>query len=533
MKRKNFLKSIALAPFVVAFINSCKSKKLIPGKITGATAAIGHLLRDKPPGEKADEVIEKKVVIVGAGISGLSAARALAKGNVDDFIVLELESYPGGNSSYASNEISAYPQGAHYIPVPNVYLSEYISFLQDHGVITGFDEKGFPFYNEMYLCFDSQERLFINGNWQEGIVPKRGLQPGELEEIDRFFSIMNHFRERKGTDDRYAFDIPVDQSSRDETFQQLDRITMKQWLLVHNFNNAYLHWYVNYCTRDDFATSSDKVSAWAGIHYFASRKGLAANASHSDVLTWPEGNGFLMNKLLESCKNNIRTNALTTSVKPVQNVVEVTFIDTITQKRVLVKASHCILACPQYVSGRLLKDEARQVLTRTNFFYTPWLVANIKTVVPAGVADTGLSWDNVAYGSPSLGYVNATHQLPQQFTPVKNLTWYLPFTTGNSKAERTRIAALTHEDYCDLVIADLEKVHPGIGDLILEINVTLWGHSMVQPLPGFIFGEARKKLSASIGNNIHFAHTDIAGISIFEEGFYQGINAARKVTSNL
>ena len=56
---------------------------------------------------------------------------------------------------------------------------------------------------------------------------------------------------------------------------------------------------------------------------------------------------------------------------------------------------------------------------------------------------------------------------------------------------------------------------------------------MAQPLPGIVHGSLRQELGASIDNNIHFAHTDLAGVSLFEEGFYQGLQAAKKVQQNL
>lgn len=31
-----------------------------------------------------------------------------------------------------------------------------------------------------------------------------------------------------------------------------------------------------------------ETSAWAGIHYFASRNGRGANTESQDVITWPE-----------------------------------------------------------------------------------------------------------------------------------------------------------------------------------------------------------------------------------------------------
>jgi hypothetical protein len=61
----------------------------------------------------------------------------------------------------------------------------------------------------------------------------------------------------------------------------------------------------------------------------------------------------------------------------------------------------------------------------------------------------------------------------------------------------------------------------------------IWGHAMAKPVPGLIHGKLRTELSASVGSTIHFAHTDLAGVSLFEEAFCQGLAAAKKVTTNL
>ncbi|NDC36978.1 MAG: NAD(P)/FAD-dependent oxidoreductase, partial [Proteobacteria bacterium] len=86
----------------------------VPTIIHGAAAQTGHRLRDGqfPP------VTERRstgVLIVGGGISGLSAAWRLHKRGYPHFELLELEPQPGGNSQHGSNQISAYPWGAHYV----------------------------------------------------------------------------------------------------------------------------------------------------------------------------------------------------------------------------------------------------------------------------------------------------------------------------------------------------------------------------------------------------------------------------------
>ncbi|HSY62348.1 MAG TPA: hypothetical protein VK796_10750, partial [Cytophaga sp.] len=64
---------------------------------------------------------------------------------------------------------------------------------------------------------------------------------------------------------------------------------------------------------------------------------------------------------------------------------------------------------------------------------------------------------------------------------------------------------------------------------IIRYDPFIWGHAMIKPLKGFIWGEEKKKATDSINNSIYFAHTDLSGISVFEEAFYQGIKAARKL----
>jgi hypothetical protein len=53
------------------------------------------------------------------------------------------------------------------------------------------------------------------------------------------------------------------------------------------------------------------------------------------------------------------------------------------------------------------------------------------------------------------------------------------------------------------------------------------------PVPGFINGQARRDAARPIGDRIFFAHTDLSGISIFEEAFYSGIDAAKNIIATL
>lgn len=531
MKRGEFLRLTTGVAATAPLLHACVDKKTgaaIPGKIVGASAAAGHLLRDHAFNAPA-EYEAKEVVIIGAGVSGLSAARYLVQHGVNDVLVLDLEEQAGGNAASGSNAFSKYPWGAHYVPVPNNNLTEYLSFLEEAKVITGYDAAGLPVYDEFYLCHDPEERLYINGHWQEGLVPNFGLNAAELAEFKQFFSLINHYKNLKGADGLDAFSIPVDTSSRDESLRALDRVTMKEWMDGRHLTSEYIRWYVDYCTRDDFGTPYDLVSAWAGIHYFASRKGKAANAAYNDVLTWEHGNGFLIDALRKNLDGKITTGALATSVNATADGVKISYLDVASRQVKGVQARHCIMAVPQFVAARLLHDDGRGKSLHEHFRYVPWMVANLTVKDLHERAGQSASWDNVIYGSPSLGYVDATHQQVQQRKERRNLTYYLPLTHAAPELARREAYRAEHAFWAEKVLADLQRVHPDIREQTERIDIMLWGHAMVQPRPGMIHGDVRRSFSESVGTVIHFAHTDLAGVSIFEEGFYQGLKAAKKI----
>lgn len=536
MQRRNFLKWLMAISGGATLAGACNRKHTIPGSILGANASVGHLLRDNNSWNPPDTFEDFEVLILGGGISGLSAAMHLKSYGINNVLLLELENTVGGNAVSGGNEYSKYPYGAHYIPIPNNELIEYMAFLEQANVITGY-KNGLPVYNELYLCHAPEYRLYINGKWQDGIVPDFGIQPEDQQQITSFFKIVAKYRREKGHDGKDAFSIPVDTSSQDAQYVQLDSITFKEWLNNHKLSSQPLLWYLNYCTLDDFGTSIDSISAWAGIHYFACRKGKASNAHYEDVLTWEEGNGFLVAHLIAQINATIRTNSLVIDVTLLgDGGLQVSYWD-IQKKQIKgIRCKQCIVATPQFINSIILKsvDDTRRADAQRFIEYSAWMVANLK--IKSGLEErkgVPMSWDNIIYNGNGLGYVDATHQQIALSNPGKNLTYYKPLLANSNKEARTTALQKTHEQWVDEIITDLKKVHYNIEEQLQQVDVSLWGHAMVQPLPNWIWGSARTRFQKSIDGRLHFAHTDIAGISIFEEAFYQGLNAAKKVKINM
>ena len=108
----------------------------ISGAIVGASHQTGHRLREGafPEPQQTREV---PVVIVGAGIAGLAAGWKLAKSGFRDFALLELEPEAGGNARWGQNHVSAYPWGAHYLPVPPPEATAVRELLDEMGLDSG------------------------------------------------------------------------------------------------------------------------------------------------------------------------------------------------------------------------------------------------------------------------------------------------------------------------------------------------------------------------------------------------------------
>lgn len=526
--RRTFLKSISagiILASIPSFLHSCKEKAITFAiRLSGTNHILGHRLRTKDF-PKTTGRIQIPYLIIGGGISGLSAARQFKKQGIEDFLVLELENSVGGNSRNRENKYSKYPLGAHYLPLPNVNDKELIQFLEESKIITGF-QNGFPIFDEEQLTFMPQERLFIKNTWQESLVPKFGISKAAEVDFNRFFERMTDFRNKKGKDDKYIFDIPIASSSQDGSFNFLDEMSMKEWLVQNKFLSEELYEYVNYCCRDDFGLGIEFISAWAGSHYFASRKHNATKDKTENVLTWAEGNARLMNHLKEYSKDKTLTNHLVYEAKIVGEKVIVKVYDDSKKTATEITADKVILATPQFINGYLLSNRTE---ISKEFHYAPWLLA---TLTVANLDDNDsypLCWDNVIYGAKGLGYIYNQHQSLGQIQDKKVITYYYSFSTNDLRKSRKELLTKPEDHWKELIVNDLKIAHPSIENAIEEIDIQRIGHGMISPIPGFLFGNYRKEASKPIDNKIFFAHSDLSGISIFEEAFHQGINAVNKI----
>ncbi|HUS29016.1 MAG TPA: FAD-dependent oxidoreductase, partial [Kofleriaceae bacterium] len=301
-----------------------------------------------------------------------------------------------------------------------------------------------------------------------------------------------------------------------------------------------LRWLCDYACRDDYALTAAQTSAWAGLFYFAGRQS-APGAEAQSVVTWPDGNNALITHLAVGAT--------------IERGIAVVDIDEVTGRIVAVgpsgplgiEADKIIVATPSFVANRIVRGRRPitphyvppPVAHRSGPDYGAWVVANVHLRGRPIERGRGAppAWDNVFRDSPSLGYVSATHQRGRDRGPTV-WTWYYPFTDEDSTSVRKKLAGAGYAEWAETILADISRAHPDVRDHVEHIEVAFWGHGMIRPRVGSIWKQSLESLVARGGDRtpigrVHFAHTDLSGIALFEEAFDHGLRAAREVVEGL
>jgi Flavin containing amine oxidoreductase len=382
-------------------------------------------------------------------------------------------------------------------------------------------------YDERHLCHSPQERLFFEGSWHDSLLPPAEGRPETLDHYRRFAQQVRWAQS-------LGFALPSRRAPWTPEHAALDAQTFGHWLDAKGLTDARLRWYLDYCCRDDYGAPASQVSAWAGLHYFASRHGFAAPGdeatSNEQVLTWPEGNAWLVQRLAEPLQTRLHTGCVVQRVAAQRHGVDVDVWRHSKQQLERWTAQQVVLALPLFVAARIVESPPALLTQAVAVLrYAPWLVANVKLTRPL-IARPGApsAWDSVRYGSASLGYVNAQHQSLSPAASPTLLTAYHALPVG----ERTALLDQPWAYWAQQVLDDLALTHPDLPSVCERVDLARHGHAMSIPIPGVRHHAALKALAANLATpRLLWAHSDLAGYSVFEEAFtvghHAGVAAAR------
>ena len=184
--RREFLTALLGAPVAAAAATSINcapaSSIAFEGRMLGGPDAIGHKLRDGFRPSNDARASSAKVVIVGGGAAGLSAAWRFERAGFRDYRLLELDDTAGGTARGGETAISRHPWGAHYLPCPLPHARAVVALLEEMGVCEK-DAEGRLVFDEAQLCRSPQERIFVGDRFYEGLFPRAGASAEDLRQL--------------------------------------------------------------------------------------------------------------------------------------------------------------------------------------------------------------------------------------------------------------------------------------------------------------------------------------------------------------
>lgn len=509
---------------------SCRKTSAITfdGEFHEAAFAAGHRIRDgalPPPASAAPT--EVPILILGAGMAGLSAAWRLTKAGFDRFALLDIESAPGGTARGDRSGVTSYPWGAHYLPAPTTSQAALLELCEDLGFVSGRSADGEPTYHEHLLVADPEERVFFEGMWHRGLLPMHAATAEDRAQLARFHRRVASFIAAR--EEHRAFSLPVDTSADDPELLVLDEMTFAAWLDREGFDAPFVRFLADYSCRDDYGTDAAQTSAWYGLHYFAARTTRAGDES-APFLSWSNGNAHIADAMMKRIGfHRFRPFTVVASVAAEGDGrrARVRTWDLRARRSIEWIAERVIFALPSFQRRYLLHDFAAPAYHPS---YAPWMVANVHLRGRPASYGFETAWDNTIFDSRSLGYVVATHQGGPSNGPTV-WTHYTPLT-GDPVAARKDLLAISWSEAADAVARELARTHVDFEKHVHRIDVRRWGHGMVRPVPGTKIDPARRGAAAPVGP-VHFAHTDLSGVALFEEAFHHGDRAAREVLASL
>ncbi|MBI2264103.1 MAG: FAD-dependent oxidoreductase [Armatimonadetes bacterium] len=497
MNRRDFLREAALigaAPFlgtneVWAGVQAAPSVRL-----TGEDNKACHALRDGLLITPETPTEEAEVVIIGGGVSGLTAAWHLQDRVI---LVLEKNPTPGGNCRGETWKGIRYAQGSAYLSEPDERLAAFYKTI-------GLKLKEAP---SPTSALHAKGKMILD-HWGEGIADL----PYPKWVIRSFKQARKDFKDL-AKDPRAPTKIPV-AKNHPEAFRY-EKITFADYLGRYAPEVTEV---LDLFTRSCWGVPTTRISAFAGINFMASE--------FSPIFVFPGGNEAVAEQLARPIRNSLRLRAFALRITQDENGVLVTYVS---QRKVRsIRAKAAIIATPKHVALRMLPDLPKS--WRASFSrmrYGAFLVCQVMS--REVLYDQSYSLNCLAPPFVNISVADWTQKKPrkEQARPAV-LTLDLPM----GEAEGRRI--LLSNNITPLhkkTAAGLEKLFPGCTAAIEGYLYYRWGHPMVITAPNF-WSRNGKALQRPWGR-VSLAHSDAEGLPCMEAAIAAGKRAAEQVLRHL
>ncbi len=469
---------------------------------TGNDPTLGHKLRDGKLVKKAPISKRHDVVVVGAGISGLTAAFKLR--NLDT-LVLEQAPRIGGNAK-------AEKRGAHEFNIGAAYFTDIDGAIGELWSELGLSLVPVVEPADRWLVRDK----WVSNPWHDDAIAKT---PNEIQRPMRAM--------KKAMQELLAGpDFPsTPYRSASPRALALDRISFAEWLKP--YAQPELYSFIDTYCYSAFGGPASRLSAFGGLNFYSEFLG--------DIYAFPEGNAhvakLLAKRFDEAGAGRVMPDCVVHTIEVVSDDLARVYFEHEGEPQA-VEARRVVLAVPYFVAPYLLKDltdTAKAKLGQGE--YASYFVVNLcfDEVVSFEGYD---SWfpGQTAFDDyiPSAWADRQRHQRLVDAGAGQVIACFA--CTRDADEGRQRMLDAQPKDIARPVVTAFEADCPGATSHLREAVVTRWGHAILINRPG-MYTEWLPSIDKRIGS-VFLAHSDGQGLPALESATQEAIAAAEGVLAS-
>jgi protoporphyrinogen oxidase len=492
--RRDFIKFVVVGsvaagcPVDLSLLSAQTGRSTTP-EVDGEENQICHQVRDGKVFSRPAVSARHDVVIVGGGVSGLSAAYLLRH---RDFLLLEKEPHWGGNAYLMEYQGNAYATGAAF---------------------TAKDENAYHFAKEIGL-----EALPID-NWDGSILKGEFVPDTWGEGIDKLpysTSVKESFK--KFRKEMLAIDIH-------KRATELFAVPFSDFF--KGYPEEIKQWWDGYGPSNWGAATEDTAAA-LGVYEMHS---IAGEKRSDQRCTWAGGLGAITKKLADTLQpefpERMQAGATTIAVVPSKNHVEVTYMQGSGLKTVAAKA--VIMATPKFITRRIVEGlPEKQSEAMHQMRYIPYPVVNL--IFDKPVFNKG--YDTWCPGNTFTDFIVADWVIRNEpgYTQKYNIiSCYTPMREEDRGYLLTDVSA---RKIAANVLRDFQKLFPGSNVDPVEVHIYRRGHPLFMSTPK-LYTEVQPLVRRPM-DRVFFANTDSEGpVSTTGGGISAAQRAVREVESRL